>query len=189
MLNKKVILCLVVIFISFFQFNKNILIAQFNDRSSASQSNQRVTVSFDYNKVSRSASNQFAVWVTDKDGKFIKTLYVTKFTASGGYNKRPDSLPLWSKAHSKAGLDAVTKATPDSSKVVCSWDFTDINGQSVSKGDEYFLYIEATTYMKDNVLYKAAINSKSIGKLAFDIKYSNNNAKKSNMIENMDIIL
>ncbi len=156
----------------------------FDRLSLFAQSSKNVVVSFDYNKVSRSGSNQFAIWVAAKDGKFIKTLYVTKFTGFGGYNKRPDALPVWAKNHAKVGLDAVTMATPNTSRVVCEWHFTDASGKGLPKDDEYTIYVEATTYTKDNVLYTAIISPNSI---ELSAKYSNDEAKKSNMIENVEV--
>lgn len=65
------------------------------------QTSGKVEIKFNYEKRAGIASNQFAVWIEDEDGNFIKTLYVTRFTGNGGYKKRPDALPLWSKKHSK----------------------------------------------------------------------------------------
>lgn len=175
---RKAILCTAIAFVSLLQFN-GVLIAQ---------SPSRVSVNFDYNKVNTTGSNQFAVWVTDKSGKFVKTLYVTSFTGKGGYAARPLSLPLWSKSHSKTGLNAVTKATPRSSaaaKVSCSWDFTDASGSALSRNDEYILYIEATILNESGVVYTGTINPKIQGAIKFDIEYSTSEAKKSNMIDNV----
>lgn len=46
-----------------------------------------LTVTFDFEKQSGYASNQFAVWIEDVDGNLINTLYATRFTATGGYKK------------------------------------------------------------------------------------------------------
>ena len=76
-----------------------------------------LTVTFDYEKQSGHASNQFAVWIEDMEGSLIKTLYATKFTAGGGYKNRPDSISLWVEKSGlasmpKAELDAVTGSPP-----------------------------------------------------------------------------
>lgn len=175
-INRKIILCFVATFVLLLQFDTSSLFAQ---------SSQNVTVKFDYNKAAISGSNQFAIWVAAKDGSFIKTLYVTRFAGSGGYNKRPDALPLWAKNHSKTGLDAVTEATPDTSIITAVWNFTDADGNSLPTDAEYSIFIEATVHIKNNVLYSASINSKSIGEVKFSTKYSTSEAKKSNMIDNV----
>ncbi len=174
MLNRKVVLSIVAV-----------LLLQFSNNPVFGQSSQDVVIKFDYNKIRISGSNQFAVWVADKSGKFIKTLYVTRFAAAGGYNKRPDALPLWAKNHSKAGLDSVTEATPDTSNIICTWNFTDSDGKNLPTDGEYIIFIEATTHMKSNVLYAASINSKSSGDIKLNSKYSTDNAKKSDMIANV----
>ncbi|MCR5613362.1 DUF2271 domain-containing protein [Treponema sp.] len=72
---------------------------------------------------------QFAVWLEDSDGNFIRTLYVTERASHKSWimspkEGRPESLPVWyhaskhesskTKKHDdkKAQLDAVTSATP-----------------------------------------------------------------------------
>ena len=51
-----------------------------------------ITVSFDYKHMSTMASNQFAVWVEDSDGKAVKTITATDFTAARrGYLDRSDT--------------------------------------------------------------------------------------------------
>lgn len=72
---------------------------------------------------------QIAIWLEEKDGTFLRTLFVTEKTATGKYkDPRPSALPIW--MHSRAvdneegGLwptkrkpltDAETGASPDSS--------------------------------------------------------------------------
>ena len=59
----------------------------------------QVQIRFDYNHMATIASNQFALWVEDNDGKLIKTIYVTGFTGTRrGYRNREMSLPHWVKA-------------------------------------------------------------------------------------------
>ena len=79
-----------------------------------------IIVTFDYEKQSGSASNQYAVWVEDIEGNYINTLYATQWTASGGHKSRPDSIALWVNKSSIASMpdyyvDAVSGATPKSS--------------------------------------------------------------------------
>ena len=54
-----------------------------------------VTVSLPYVRQPGRASNQFAVWVEDAKGNFIRTLYVTNYTGQGGFRIRKDCLPTW----------------------------------------------------------------------------------------------
>jgi len=131
------------------------------------------------------ASNQFAVWVEDKNGNLIKTLYVTEFTANGGYKKRPDSLPEWVGSKPEKNIDAVTHATPKSSTINSVWDFTDSNGKQVSLDKEYVLFIEGIVHWKDSVLYTGVIDSKSSGAIKINTTYSTDEAKKNSTINNV----
>ena len=51
-----------------------------------------VIISFNFERQSGWASNQFAIWIEDMDGNYINTLYATAWTANGGYASRPDSI-------------------------------------------------------------------------------------------------
>jgi hypothetical protein len=113
-----------------------------------------VTVSFDYKRQSGSASNQFAIWIEDMDGGYVKTLYATRYTANGGYERRPDSIPIWVK---KSGVDAVTSATPREGPLSYAWDLTDKDGGTVPKG-EYKVFVEGTLRWKNQVLYSGVID-------------------------------
>lgn len=74
---------------------------------------------------------QFAVWVENTDGTFVKTLYVTKSASSKGWTfgpdeGRPESLPVWyaakgqdpAKKLKKNELDVSTGATPKKGTVI-----------------------------------------------------------------------
>ncbi len=177
MFGRKFILCAAILFVLLFC-----------SATLMAQSSARVNVSFDYNKTSTTGGNQFAVWVADKNGQFVKTLYVTSFSGKGGYMNRPLSLPLWAKSHSKSGLNAVTRATPRSStasKITCSWDFTDSSGNALPRNTEYILYVEATILNESSVLYTGTINPKASGTIKLTPEYSTDEAKKSNMIANV----
>jgi len=120
-----------------------------------------VTVSFDYEKQSGSASNQFAVWVEDSAGSLVKTLYATKFTAKGGWQNRPDSIPLWVEKSGlagmkKSGADAIAGATPKSGPVEYFWDLTDSRGDFAEPG-EYHVIVEGSLRWKNYVLYDARV--------------------------------
>lgn len=118
-----------------------------------------IELTFDYEKQSGYSSNQFAVWIADSDGNIVKTLYVTKFRAEGGYEKRDQALRNWVAAVGPASLsddevDAFSTATPKSGAVSIKWNLTDIDGNSVLDGD-YTIYLEGTIFESDHVLYGA----------------------------------
>jgi hypothetical protein len=116
-------------------------------------SQQRVSeavaeLSFSYTRLSGSASNQFAVWVEDSQGRYIKTLYATKYTAIGGWKRRETSIPVWVKKSglsnlTNAQIDAITGATPRTGALTYAWDGTDSSGAFVSPGN-YILFLEGT---------------------------------------------
>lgn len=119
-----------------------------------------LVVTFDYEKQSGHASNQFTVWIEDADGNFVKTLYATRFTANGGYQNRPDSIPMWvSKSGlasmSKPEVDAITSATPKAGELSYTWDLT-ANGNAVPPG-EYRFFVEGSLRWKNRVLYSGAV--------------------------------
>jgi hypothetical protein len=129
------------------------------------QSGATLEVTFTYTRQSGAASNQFAVWIEDTEGKYIKTLNVTKWTSNGGYSKRPATIPVWVKKAdpsklTKAQIDAISAATPQTGTVTCTWDGTDSKGAALSTGD-YMLVIEGTLRWENQVYYRAPI---SLGK-------------------------
>ncbi len=120
-----------------------------------------LTVTFDFEKQSGYASNQFAVWIEDADGNFIKTLYATRFTANGGYKNRPDAIPTWVEKSGLASMpkndvDAITGATPKAGTLAYTWDLTDANGDAVPSG-EYSFFVEGNLRWKNRVLYSGSI--------------------------------
>jgi hypothetical protein len=120
-----------------------------------------VVISFDYERQSGSASNQYAVWIEDMDGSLIKTLYASQWTANGGYQTRPDSIAIWVERSglvtmTNAEVDAVSGATPRTGEQSYTWDLTDEDGNAVSPG-EYCVLIEGTLRWRNYVLYSATI--------------------------------
>ena len=81
---------------------------------------------------------QFAVWLEDSDGNFVRTLYVTERASRKNWimspkEGRPESLPVWYSASKQEGgaskaassdegqqLDAVTGATPKGGVIFCT---------------------------------------------------------------------
>jgi len=118
-------------------------------------------LSFSFTRLSGSASNQFAVWVEDSQGRYIKTLYATRYTANGGWKRRETSIPIWVKKSglsnlTNAQIDALTGATPRTGALTYTWDGTDSSGAAVQAGD-YFLFLEGTLRWENQVLYRAPI--------------------------------
>ena len=132
-------------------------------------------VSFNYQRQAGPGSNQYAVWIENEKGEFVKTLFVTSYTTKGrarggeqakrGYIVRPACVPTWVKASNAEGktdlqLDAVTGATPQSSgKQTFTWDFTDEQGKTVPKGT-YKLKVEATLIFDSDIIYTGTFSTK-----------------------------
>jgi hypothetical protein len=117
-----------------------------------------VELSFTFTRQSGSGSNQYAVWIEDAQGKFIKTLYATNFTAAGGWKRRETSIPLWVKKSNLSGMsktqvDAITGSTPKAGNQIYRWDGTDSGNKAVSAGD-YVIILEATLRNDNQVYYR-----------------------------------
>lgn len=144
-------------------------------------------VSFPYVRQSGSSNNQFAVWIESDSGEYIKTLSVTKYTATKGYKVQENAIPTWvkksniSKDKTKE-IDAVTEVTPKSGEMVYIWDLKDKDGTEVSKGTYKFV-VEGTTSLTSRILYSGEIE---IGGDEVTVKgepqYVGNGAKESDMI-------
>ena len=122
---------------------------------------KKVTVSYTWTHIQSHGSNQIAIWIEDAGGKYICTLFATRFTAKGGFNKRPVSLSEWtSKSDIKNAtteeVDAVTGATPSSGKQSVSWNLTDRKGKAVPAGT-YIVRMEANILDSDKMFYHAKI--------------------------------
>ena len=132
-------------------------------------------VSFNYQKQAGPGSNQYAVWIENEKGEFVKTLFVTSYTTKGrarggeqakrGYIVRPACVPIWvktSKAEEKTDqqLDAVTGATPQSGGIqTFTWDFTDQQGKAVPQGT-YKVFVEATLFFDSIITYSGTFSTK-----------------------------
>ena len=125
----------------------------------ASQEVGTLCITFEFQKQSGHASNQFAVWIEDANRNYVKTLYATKFTATGGYKNRPDSLSTWvsnSDLANMSDVDTITGATPKSGKLAYTWDLTDQKGNAVPDGPYRFV-VEGALRWKNHVLYTGDI--------------------------------
>ena len=120
-----------------------------------------LSIKLDFHRQSGYATNQFAVWITDENGLLVRTLYATKFTATGGYKKRPEALPLWVEKSQLASLnkktvDTFTGATPKTGALEYFWDFNDQAGNRVADG-EYNYLIEANLRWNNRVIYRGTV--------------------------------
>ena len=122
-----------------------------------------VAVTLDYTKQQGYATNQFAVWIEDAEGTLVKTLYVTSFTAKGGFEKRPDAIPVWVERADIAQEDepdAASGATPKTGTLRYVWDMTDESGARVPAGT-YVFVVEGTLRWKNQVQYSGEIACES----------------------------
>ena len=116
------------------------------------------------------ASNQIALWVENDNGKIVRTIFVTDFTASHrGYKKREQSLNHWVSIAMPAQmtdkeLDAISSATPKSGTQHFTWNLTDSHGKKVPAG-KYLIKLEGTLYAGSNAVYTGTIDT---GKAAPD---------------------
>jgi hypothetical protein len=147
-------------------------------------------INVDYEKQAGPGSNQWAVWIEDSKGNLVKTLFVTRFTADGGYIPRPACTPLWvGKANpdnlSQETMDAFSGATPLSGLQTYVWDITDTDGNTVAHGT-YTLVVEATLFGESEVIYKAPVK---IGdkEISFPVEpsYTSEDTKNKDMIRSV----
>ena len=84
---------------------------------------------------------QTAVWIEDKNGKFVKTIYVSGF--SGYAKEKQINLPRWSKSSKYIDSDGVTGASIDLGHHIYLWDLKDGSGRRVKRG-EYIVKVEVS---------------------------------------------
>jgi len=86
---------------------------------------------------------QTAVWVEDKKGKFIKTLYVSGF--SGYVKEKQLWLKKWAETSKFVDTDAVTSASIDVGHHIYIWELKDHTGKKVKSG-EYVVKVEVSSW-------------------------------------------
>jgi tetratricopeptide (TPR) repeat protein len=86
---------------------------------------------------------QTAVWVEDKSGKFIKTLYVSGF--SGNVKEKQVWLKEWAANSKFVDADAVTSASIDVGHHIYLWNLKDYSDRSVKSG-EYVIKVEVSSW-------------------------------------------
>jgi hypothetical protein len=131
-----------------------------------SQDAKKVTISYNLERNSTYASNQLAVWVENDTGGYVSTVYVTKFTITEGYIKRPYSISEWVEKSNRKSMrqeevDAITGSTQQAGKQFLIWDCKDKFGQPVPPG-YYVVRMEANVFQDNRMFYTGKIN---VGKL------------------------
>jgi hypothetical protein len=155
------ILITLAIILCFISINVSPAFTEEKGDKAAADISPKVEISFVYQRQTGMGSNQFAIWMEDPSGKYIKTLYATRFTVKGGWQIRPQALPGWVKASQPLNIppdeiDAITGATPSAGNLTYVWDCKDNQGNMVSAG-EYKYIVEATLRMDNKVLYSGTI--------------------------------
>lgn len=162
-------------------------------------------VSFNYQRQAGPGSNQYAVWIENEKGEFVKTLFVTSYTTKGrarggepakrGYIVRPACVPTWvktSKAEEKTDvqLDAITGATPQSGGIqTFTWDFTDEQGKVVPQGT-YKVKVEATLFFDSDVIYTGTFSTKDKpGNITLTSELTKPDEQHKNMVTDVKVIL
>ncbi|MGQ9780403.1 MAG: DUF2271 domain-containing protein [Bacillota bacterium] len=127
----------------------------------AGKGRRQVKITYTFHRLPRIASNQYAVWIEDAKGKYVKTLYATGFMARGGYVWRPECCPVWRERAkwaeaSPERIDAVAGATPPSGNLELVWDCTDEKGKPVPDG-VYLYHIEGNLYWENRMVWTGKI--------------------------------
>ena len=146
----------------------------------------QVEVSFDYTKQLGVGSNQFAVWIENAQGQYVKTLYATRFTANGGWRRRAQALPVWVRQSNAADMDrvhidAISGPTPKTGSLRYSWDGTDNAGRALGEG-QYRIMVEATLRMDNRVLYTAMVRLGERGQTTAQPRYFGSGSRERGMI-------
>ena len=168
-------------------------------QSNADVASESVDIAFDYQR-GGIASSQYAIWVEDAAGKPVRTLFVTRFTATRGFSERPDAVPTWVARANPAQMtpdqvDAVSGATPSNGSVkslnvrqTSIWDGKDDQGKTVSAGT-YTVFLEGTLYWNTRVLYSAQVQwgGPSSASLPVKVRKNGTSDRNKDMLDNVKI--
>ena len=127
----------------------------------AAPASGQVEISLTFQRLTGFATNQFAVWIEDEAGDYVRTVFATRYTADGGWKPRPLSLALWVEKSALPEMplntvDAFSGATPRPGEQTYVWDCKDDAGRTVPVG-EYVVCIEGTLRNEDVVIYTAKV--------------------------------
>ncbi len=99
---------------------------------------------------------QTAVWIEDREGNFVKTIYVSGF--SGHVKEKELRLPEWANSSKFVDVDAVTGASINLGQHVFAWDLKDNLGRKIEPG-EYVVKVEVAYWPSMQYqLVSAAVN-------------------------------
>jgi tetratricopeptide (TPR) repeat protein len=99
---------------------------------------------------------QTAVWIEDREGNFVKTIYVSGF--SGHVKEKQSRLPKWANSSKFVDVDAVTGASINLGHHIYVWDLKDSLGRRVKAG-EYVVKVEVAYWpSRQYQLVSAAVN-------------------------------
>jgi len=149
-------------------------------------------LSFTYTKQRGFASNQYAIWVEDAEGRHIKTIFATGWTANGGWKRRPASIPVWVKqsglsALTKAQIDVFSGATPGTGSFTYTWDGTDSRDTLLPAGD-YMIILEGTLRGENQVYYRAPISlGQGIATPQISVEYKGKSLAERSMIGDVKV--
>ena len=186
-MKKSNVLILGVLFVSAFAF-----FAHAAQKAKSDDPKGSVVVTYDLFKIPTHGSNQVAIWVEDASGKFVQTLFATKFTGADGYLKRPASLKTWIeksdwKNATKEEIDGISSATPAAGPQKVVWICKDKNGKSVPDGS-YTICMEGNLRSGKMVYAKALIKiGKNGQKVNADLSYEPEDGKSEPLFENVSV--
>jgi len=104
---------------------------------------------------------QTAVWIEDKDGNFVKTIYVSGF--SGHVKEREARLTKWANSSKFVDVDAVTGASINVGHHIYVWDLKDSLCRRVKAG-KYVVKVEVAYWPSMQYqLVSAAVNLEEKG--------------------------
>jgi len=99
---------------------------------------------------------QTAVWIEDRKGNFVKTIYVSGF--SGHVKEKQSRLPKWANSSKFVDVDAVTGASINLGHHIYVWDLKDNSGRRVKSG-EYVVKVEVVYWpSRQHQLVSARVN-------------------------------
>jgi hypothetical protein len=144
----------------------------------------KVTVNYTFTRINKIASNQFAVWIEDETGRYVRTLFATDFMARRqGWKIRTDCCPAWIAAadvknSAQQAIDAISGPTPQSGPLTSVWDLKDTTGKAVAAG-VYSYRIEGNIYWANIVLWTGKIRVGEVRETSrAEVSYSPEGADK-----------
>jgi len=120
---------------------------------------------------------QTAVWIEDFEGNFIKTIYISGFSANA--KEVQVHLPKYADSSKFKDVDTVTGASIDLGHHIYVWDLTDSSGKRIKKG-EYNIKVEVCHW--PHVKYQLVETPIKIGK-----KKSNTIVEEGKLIPYLEV--